>query len=119
MIPVDFKVQGVDSVNFNDMLSINIYRLVQEGLNNILKHAEATQVRVHLLIEPSHLVLQIEDNGKGFDVRKRQAAITEEKKLGLRSMQERVDLLNGKMEIDSSPGLGTKLHIKIFHEGQT
>ncbi|MFH0730329.1 MAG: ATP-binding protein [Pseudomonadota bacterium] len=114
MIPVDFQAGNFKEITMSDTLSINIFRLVQEGLNNILKHASASQVSIRLFTTFPHIILQIEDNGKGFDVRKRQAFITEEKRLGLRSMQERVELLRGSLQIDSKPGFGTRLFIKIL-----
>jgi PAS domain S-box-containing protein len=115
LIPVDFQAGGFNEIKMSDTLSINIFRLVQEGLNNIMKHASASHVFIRLFATFPHIILRIEDDGKGFDVRKRQASITEEKRLGLRSMQERVDLLGGSMNIDSKPGFGTKLFIKILY----
>lgn len=112
-IPVDFQTIGFETIVISDLLSINIFRLVQEGLNNIMKHASASQVVIRLFASLPHIILRIEDNGKGFDLRKRQASITEEKRLGLRSMQERVELMGGEMIIDSKPGFGTKLLIKV------
>jgi PAS domain S-box-containing protein len=119
MIPIDFQATGFEKITISDEISINIYRMVQEGLNNIMKHAAASQVLIRVLAAFPYIILRIEDNGKGFDVHKRQAFITEEKKLGLRSMQERVDLLGGSMKIDSKPSFGTKLFIKILYGEQT
>jgi signal transduction histidine kinase len=117
-IPVDFQAGGFNRISINDTLSINIFRLVQEGLNNIMKHASASRVLIRLFATFPNIILRIEDDGRGFDVRKRQAFITGEKRLGLRSMQERVELLGGIIKIDSTPGIGTKLFIKVFCGGQ-
>ena len=57
--------------------------------------------------------LRIEDNGRGFDVQKRAVSAGHEKRMGLRSMQERVKLLNGEMKLQSKPGQGTKVTIKL------
>ncbi len=60
-----------------------------------------------------HLILRIEDNGRGFDVAERQVAAAAERRLGLLNMEERVTLLGGRWEISSRPGRGTKLVIEI------
>jgi signal transduction histidine kinase len=94
-------------------MQINLYRLVQEGLTNIHKHAAAGRATVTLAAAFPNIVLRIEDNGRGFDVQKRASAIGQEKRMGLRSMQERVTLLNGEMKLQSKPGQGTKVVIKL------
>ena len=68
------------------------------------------------LLKPTvraRIALRIEDDGKGFDVDNRMAEALEEKRMGLRSMQERVNLLNGKMKLQSKRGQGTKVIIKL------
>jgi signal transduction histidine kinase len=87
-----------------------LYRLIQEGLTNIKKHANADHVTIRLV---PNIILRIEDNGRGFDVQKRLATITKEKRMGIRSMEQRVKLLQGEMEILSRPMQGTKISIKI------
>ena len=112
-IPVDFQAAGFQKITVDEDTAINIYRLIQEGLANIKKHADASQVKIRLIVAFPFINLRIKDNGKGFDVSQRQATLSNEKKLGLRSMQERAELLNGSMKIDSKPGSGTSLLIKI------
>ena len=100
---------------------INLYRLVQEGLTNIQKHASASHVTIRLVAVSPNIILRIEDNGKGFDVQKRLANLTKEKRMGIRSMDERVKLLQGKMALQSKPMKGTKIYIKFpykFKKGQ-
>ena len=113
LIPVDFQCAGFERIGVDDFTAINLYRLVQEGLFNVKKHADASKITIRLVVSGKNLLLRINDDGKGFDVQQRLAALTSEKKLGLRSMQERINLLNGFMTIDSKPGLGTKLTLKI------
>jgi PAS domain S-box-containing protein len=67
-IEVDFVSTGIETLKNNSFLEINIYRLIQEGLNNIRKHAHASQVKVVLLASYPNMILRIQDNGKGFDV---------------------------------------------------
>jgi signal transduction histidine kinase len=93
--------------------SLTIYRLVQEGLTNIIKHAQATSVQLSLEVKEGVFRLALKDNGKGFDYknylksyrRRRQDKL----KLGLSGLKERVTLLGGQMEIKTAPGFGTKL----------
>jgi PAS domain S-box-containing protein len=113
---VDFGSAGMAGLALNFDTEINLYRLVQEGLNNVHKHAEATDVSVRLTASHPNIALRIVDNGKGFDVEKRVAEITNEKRMGLRSMEERVHLLKGNMAIRSRPSEGTSIFIKIPYE---
>lgn len=112
-VPVDFQSAGLKSLKLDYGNQINLYRLVQEGLTNIRKHAAAGRVRVKLAAAFPNIFLRIEDNGRGFDVQKRAAAAGQEKRMGLRSMQERVKLMNGEMKLQSKPGQGTKVSIKL------
>jgi PAS domain S-box-containing protein len=112
-IPIDFQAAGLKNLELDCGIQINIYRLVQEGLTNVRKHAAASRVTMTLAAAFPNIVLRIEDNGRGFDVQKRAAAADQEKRMGLRSMQERVILLNGEMKLQSKPGRGTKVAIKL------
>jgi signal transduction histidine kinase len=112
-VPVDFQSAGLKSLKLDYGNQINLYRLVQEGLTNIRKHAAAGRVKVKLAAAFPNIFLRIEDNGRGFDVQKRAAAAGQEKRMGLRSMQERVKLMNGEMKLQSKPGQGTKVSIKL------
>jgi signal transduction histidine kinase len=87
---------------------ITIYRLFQEGLNNILKHSRATKVYLALTVSGSTINAVIEDNGVGFLVDDLLSPL-QTKSLGLISMRERVDLIGGSLKIISIPGKGTKL----------
>ena len=112
-LPVDFQSAGLKNFKLDYGIQINIYRLVQEGLTNIRKHAAAERATLKLTAAFPNIMLRVEDNGRGFDVQARAAAAVQEKRMGLRSMQERVTLLNGKMNLKSKPGQGTKVFIKL------
>ena len=112
-IQVDFHSAGVDSLKFNFDMEINVYRLVQEGLTNIVKHADAAHAKIGLVGAFPNIILRIEDDGKGFDVEKRLVNASHEKRMGLQSMKQRVRLLGGQMTIESRSKKGTKLFIKI------
>jgi signal transduction histidine kinase len=112
-VKVNFHSVGVGSAKFDFDTEINLYRIVQEGLNNILKHAQATEAKVSFIGAFPHIILRIEDNGKGFDLKERLAAINNEKRMGLQSMKERVNLLKGEVNIQTRPMRGTKISVKI------
>ena len=95
---------------------INLYRIIQEGLNNIQKHAEASQVTIRLVSSFPKIILRIEDNGKGFDLKKRLLTAIQNRRMGLQNMRERVALLNGKIKIKSRPMTGTKIFIDIPYQ---
>jgi signal transduction histidine kinase len=112
-IRVDFQSIGMEEVILDSESKINLYRLVQEGLNNIRKHANAGVARIKIVGDLPSIRLYVEDNGVGFDLKEREHKLANEKRLGLRSMQERVNLLRGQMRIESSPGAGTQISIKF------
>ncbi len=112
-LSTDFTSAGMDAVDLDFDTEINLYRLIQEGLNNIRKHAEASDVTIRLAAAYPNIILRIIDNGKGFDVKERLANALSEKRMGLRSMEERVRLLQGRLEIHSKPAKGTKVIIMI------
>ncbi|MBN1102316.1 MAG: PAS domain S-box protein [Deltaproteobacteria bacterium] len=113
---VDFTCAGIDELQLDSDTEINLYRLVQEGLINVRKHAKATRVIIRLVASFPDIILRITDDGMGFDVEKRQRSLTGEKRMGLRSMGERVRWLGGAMDIKSAPGKGTKIVIRIPHK---
>ena len=85
-----------------------LYRIIQETVTNVVKHADASEVIVQLEREGSLLTITIEDNGKGFDPEG-----VGEKGIGLKNLAYRIQLLNGSYEINSSPGKGTSVYIYI------
>jgi nitrate/nitrite-specific signal transduction histidine kinase len=86
-----------------------LYRIAQEALNNALKHAQAHQVKVYLRWEPSPIVLEISDDGAGFDL----ATIRQQGGLGLPGMEERATQLGCRLSIQSQPGQGTRVRVEV------
>jgi signal transduction histidine kinase len=87
-----------------------IFRIVQELLNNIVKHAEATAVEVTMHYQPGMLLIIVADNGKGFDAFDEASA---NKGLGLHNMLNRMSLINGQITISSAPGSGTTARVQL------
>ena len=112
-IPVEFLTAGLDDIDLNFDTQINLFRVIQEALNNIASHAQASHVMIKLVRSYPHIMLRIEDNGKGFDINRQTLSSLATKHIGIQSMKERIRLLNGSFEIQSQPMKGTKIHIKI------
>jgi PAS domain S-box-containing protein len=117
-LSVDFNAAGMDDLRLDFDTEINMYRLVQEGLININKHADARQATIRLVASFPNIILRIEDDGKGFNVEDRLVEVSNEKRMGLRSMGERVGLLEGKMRIQSRPTEGTKIFIEVPYKNK-
>ncbi|MBI2871948.1 MAG: HAMP domain-containing protein [Chloroflexi bacterium] len=86
-----------------------IYRVVQEAINNISRHSDATQATIRLRATEDAVAVTVEDNGKGFDP----TLVSSEQGMGLQGMQERASLTGGKLTVDSQPGNGTRVHLEI------
>lgn len=88
-----------------------LFRIVQEAVTNISRHAEAENAVIAVDFRDSGVSIEIEDDGKGFDVAKAKTAMT--RTFGLQGMEERVSLLGGTFEIESEPGSGTRMKVFI------
>ncbi|MBW2450566.1 MAG: PAS domain S-box protein [Deltaproteobacteria bacterium] len=117
-ITVDFHSAGMKDLTLDFDTEINLYRIVQEALTNTKKHADARHVNVKIVAAFPNVILRINDDGKGFDIQKRLTGIVEERRMGIRSMKERVKLLKGDMDIQSKPDQGTKILIKFPYYGK-
>jgi signal transduction histidine kinase len=110
-IRIEFK-ENLKDVKLEENMEITLYRIVQEAITNIVKHAQAKAVKVELLCSGEAVSLFVEDDGKGFNYKeyKKKHNIS---KMGLRGIKERVGILNGSFTIDSLPGKGTKLIVTL------
>ncbi len=109
-LEVSFIPFNLDKI-IDDILEINLFRIIQELLKNVIKHAEAKEVIVQISIENNNIEITIEDDGKGFDPTK----IKANSGIGLGSIKSRVLYLHGTMNIDSKIGRGTSFNITIPH----
>ncbi|MDR6553617.1 sensor histidine kinase [Paenibacillus qinlingensis] len=94
-------------------LEVAIFRLVQEALSNVYKHAKATFLSVELTLEPDQVQIYVVDNGVGFDVKLTEIRIAKGNNFGLLGMRERVELLEGTMVLESEKDSGTKITMLI------
>jgi two-component system, NarL family, sensor kinase len=99
-----------DEIRYTKEMELTIYRVIQELVNNALKHSEASRINVQLFSEPKRLSAQVTDDGKGFD-----STPTEKEKLwkGLENIRDRITAMNGRFDIWSSPGQGTEASVEI------
>ncbi len=114
-VVIDFVVEGNTVPHLPLPGKITLYRICQEALSNAYRHAQAQQQRVKLHIAPNQIRLTVQDDGIGFQpppLRGPQATEREEH-IGLRGMRDRVDLIGGTFELDSKPGEGTRITVKI------
>lgn len=102
---INFKYEVFDEVS--DDLKLNIYRIIQEQINNILKHAEAKNVNISICIVGQSIYISVQDDGKGYDVESKRKGI------GISNMMNRVETFNGKVKIESGPAEGSKTEITI------
>ena len=91
-----------------ELLAMTIFRIVQEGLTNITRYAEASQVEIRLGYTDTSCNLELRDNGKGFNLSE-----VGRKSFGLLGMRERVALVDGQVDIISAPGEGTLIKVTI------
>ena len=109
----DIKFDFYDNLNeerFDQKLEVNLYRVIQEAINNILKYSRAKNVTIQLMKYEHDLVLTIEDDGEGFDVGK---VLEGHNSFGLKNMRNRVNSLSGYFHIDSFPHRGTIITVEL------
>lgn len=109
-INIKFNIKNEEIV-LMPVVKITLFRIIQEACNNTLKHANASEISILIIYEKDQIILEIKDNGKGFDYGKIKKS--ENKNFGLSIMRERVYLLSGKMDINSEPDKGTEIYVTV------
>ena len=111
-VEADYKCFGLDGSRLPPEVETNFYRILQEALQNVHKHAGADRVSVLLERRDGLASLIVKDNGKGYDPLKEEAAGTN-KGMGVTNMRERAALVGGALEIESAPGAGTTIFVRV------
>jgi PAS domain S-box-containing protein len=110
----DFKIktsfEAFDQTNVSSELKLAIYRIIQEQMNNILKHAKASKVDVYLESDEDNVTLSVKDNGIGMDVSKKSTGV------GLLNIRTRASVFNGKVQFESAPNQGVELKVIFTQE---
>jgi len=109
---IQFAVEAPDFLpELSPQVSITLFRISQEAVNNILRHAAAHSVIIRITLQARSICLEIKDDGRGFDLQLASEDALQSHHLGLLGLRERVELLGGEILMDSSPGHGTCLEV--------
>ena len=106
---IKYQSIGVEGAAIDQTLAITIYRIVQELINNTIKHAEASTAIVQVSKNGDQISVTVEDDGKGFDP----AILNQSKGIGWSNIQNRIEFLKGTMDVQSAPGEGVSVHIEL------
>jgi two-component system sensor histidine kinase UhpB len=106
-LAIELDLQNISEEQIEDRRKLTVFRIVQEQLNNIVKHARATRVLIRLSMEGTNIVVTVADNGVGFDVSRHRKGV------GITNIISRTELFNGKVEIQSQPGEGCTLSVSL------
>ena len=111
--PIQVAKMEIDEIDdlFSPQAQIHIFRVIQESLTNIFRHAQASQVSVIIKDERDRVVIKVADNGQGFDLQ--QVLNLERRGIGIAAMQERIRILGGTLDIQSQKGSGTQISCNI------
>jgi signal transduction histidine kinase len=109
LLKINLQTFGMEK-RLSSATEIMLYRIIQELVNNIIKHAYATEAIIQINREGNRLSLTIEDNGKGFDTKE----VEEKRSMGMATIRSRVDYLNGRLTIDSRKDIGTTVMIDLL-----
>jgi signal transduction histidine kinase len=111
-IEIELRVNGeVRRISPDEELTL--FRIVQEALNNVRRHAEATRGAVEISFQPRRVKVLVEDNGKGFVAPDQPVDLAASGKLGLIGMHERARILGGTLSLQSRPGEGTRVVAEV------
>lgn len=112
VLDIKFHKSGME-VPFTDQKGIFLFRIFQEALNNILKHSLASVIQVDLKYLEDEFILEISDNGIGFDIVQQRNSVNSASGVGLKSLYSRASLIGAVLTINSKPGSGTHIVIKL------
>jgi signal transduction histidine kinase len=111
-IPVQFRAEGAER-RLSPQVELVFYRIVQEALSNVTRHAQAKRAAVQIEFDESTVTLTISDNGRGFEVPESPAEMAPSGHFGLLGIQERAESIGARFVIDSAPEAGTRLTIRL------
>lgn len=111
-VAVDFVSAGLDDKRLSSQIETTIYRIVQEAMNNVHKHANATNVSVSVELRGDQLIAIVEDDGAGFDTAVLESSV-EQRHIGVAGMRERTAVVDGELTVESTPGQGTTVRVRV------
>ena len=110
-IKVQLEIVGLETHRLPHSMERGLYRITQEALTNVARHAQATEVAVVVRLEDHHLTMVIRDNGRGFSTSNKDS--DGRKHLGLQSMRERASIMGGELKVESAPAQGTCITVSV------
>ncbi|CAN5529333.1 histidine kinase dimerization/phosphoacceptor domain -containing protein [soil metagenome] len=105
---ISTNLTTLDEGKLSDNLKLTLYRIIQEQVNNILKHADASEIIINIQVNNDIVTLNVQDNGKGFD------PLAQRNGVGITNINSRAELFSGKVKIESAPGNGCLLVVTLF-----
>ena len=111
-ISVDFEKQGTEK-RLDPAAELTLFRIAQEALSNVTRHSQASRATLSITFTPQAVAMQIDDDGKGFEVPKSPAEFAPSGHYGLLGLHERAELIGATLEINSAPGGGTRVNINL------
>jgi signal transduction histidine kinase len=109
IIKTAYQSMGLEEKKIDQSRAVTIYRIIQELVNNVIKHASAQQVFIQLLLQENKLIVNVDDNGIGFDKKMLQSSPG----MGWKNILTRVEYLKGKIDVKAEPGKGTAVNIEL------
>jgi len=109
----DFAAIGIDGQRLPPEVETTLYRIAQETLTNVARHADASHASVLLQRRGESVVLVVDDDGVGFDAAQVMASRLDRDRLGLYGIEERASLVDGRLTLESTPGVGTTVSVEI------
>ncbi|MCX5994851.1 MAG: ATP-binding protein, partial [Chloroflexi bacterium] len=110
-VSVEVKAYGTER-RLPAEVELVLFRIAQEALSNVRRHSQATKAEVKVEFEDKKTMITVKDNGKGFALPETMGDLVKAGRLGLAGMQERIQLLNGSLKIESEPGRGTTVTVE-------
>jgi signal transduction histidine kinase len=111
-VNVEFRKMG-DEQRLSREVELAFYRIAQEALNNVVRHSEAQRAELLISFEEKETRLEVNDNGKGFDIPRSPTDFAPNGHFGLLGMRERAELIGARLEVESMPGKGTRLRVRL------
>jgi signal transduction histidine kinase len=107
-----------DQQNLSEPVRLALFRIYQQALTNVVRHADARQINIRFYLNTDRAALEIEDDGRGFDVPARWIGLVRQGHLGLAGAAERAGAVGGQLNVISAPGQGTRLQVSVPYRQQ-
>jgi signal transduction histidine kinase len=112
LLDVDFEKSGEEQ-RLSREVELALYRITQEALNNVVRHSQAKRADLQISFGEKEIILEVSDNGIGFDMPKSPTDFAPNGHFGLLGIRERADLIGARLEVESAPGKGTRLRVRL------